>query len=183
MEKLYVSNKGSYVNLRAGASTGAKKLARIPHGAEVEAVGYKPGWHLIYKINGQVKEGYMQSRFLKKDKPDGTPPKLPGIIGNGPNSQITVEDIRKHGKAWTVDTKTTHPQIRTMQEKVYEYLKPFTYFEKPVYPDGIYGKATENLVNEFQANTLKKNDINFKPTGKFGKLTLTEYEEKFGELK
>lgn len=91
------------------------------------------------------------------------------ISGSGPNSRTTVDTIRSGSRSWQLDTKTTHSDIKILQQILNDHG-----FDCGT-ADGIYGAKTVAGVKAFQ-QWCKTYDSSMVVDGYFGKKSMEKLE-------
>lgn len=101
-----------------------------------------------------------------------------GISGNGPNSTVMANDIRNGRGIWKQDTRTTHYQIKQLQELLNDAREQWIDVPPALVCDGIYGPKTTQMVITIQA--MPWHDL--AADGIVGKNTLSILESKYWRI-
>lgn len=69
--------------------------------------------------------GWIRGDFLagSDGEDDGGDSSIPGVTGNGPNSNISAAMIRAGENYWRYDVSTKHPQIKQLQAMLNAFIK------------------------------------------------------------
>lgn len=160
-ERYITSENGKPVNVRSkpDINSNLAPVGRFTVGTKV-TLKYRDTdnkGNIWYDVrNSSNRGGWVRSDFLTENNPNPLPtpttPPTTGVIGNGVNSTVFVENIRNHTGIWQLDTRTYHPQIVQLQEMLREYNNQYWNFDefRTFFPNGIYDSNTQSLVRYYQ---------------------------------
>lgn len=98
--------------------------------------------------------GWIRGDFLagSDGEDDGGDSSIPGVTGNGPNSNISAAMIRAGENYWRYDVSTKHPQIKQLQAMLNAFFDKYLQFDGyyPLEYDGVYGENTRIYVRLLQ---------------------------------
>ena len=146
-------------------------------------------WYRISNLTHTNKpDGWIRGDFLKNSEGSGSDndsSTIEGVIGNGPNSTVTAQDIRDGLGVWKTDTKTkNHPGIMDMQKVLDSYAEHWGNIGSCGTADGCFGDKTAYMVRWLQGLVVFEAGYSsgYKKDGIVGKLTMQKLDDLVGHI-